>query len=145
MHLTRKALSKTKLSMFSPNWSAPAEILRMVFMPSMVTHPNKFWTASRGLGLLPGVERLPAARQGREDPYNMFPLKHLEAFSVPKANMFKLLAHIRRVERIPVQAVLSQGFPIDKKNAKPGCAGCRLLHARCRLWRAFMGGRILRG
>eukprot|EP00974_Lingulodinium_polyedra_P112726 10908394-Lingulodinium_polyedra.AAC.1 len=127
---TGKVMRRAKLRKYTPDWSAPAEVWRQVLFPAEVSVPTKYWNSLRaGIGTRAWEARLDEREGGVvPDPFNRFPLRHLEELERPRRCLYELLLHVRRAKELPAQAMLSQGFAPDKKNGKPGVAGRRLLH-----------------
>ena len=76
-------------------------------------------------------------------------VKHVRAFAdwnkftAARKGLFGLFHHIRVTEEIPFQAGVSQAATIDKRNGKPKCAGMRVIHVLCVLWKAFFRSHLL--
>lgn len=57
----------------------------------------------------------------------------------------KVLAQVRYNEKVPLDGLRSQGWDMAKPNGKEGCAGHRVIHMLCPLWKCSFTGRLHRG
>eukprot|EP00959_Pyramimonas_sp_CCMP1952_P354356 7423474-Pyramimonas_sp.AAC.1 len=51
--MTAKAIRRTMLVRFSPAWSAPAEVYKILLGPAWINTPGEYWKKPTGVGSRP--------------------------------------------------------------------------------------------